>query len=51
MTALPLDGRGPGRKYLEQTRKFSYFSWYETATLTLQTDALFFLDVISPLQK
>lgn len=48
---LPLGSGGSGEAYLATKRNYSYFSWYETGTLTLQTDAIFFLDLISPLQE
>ena len=48
---LPLGTSGPGEQYLATKRNYSYFSWYETGTLTLQTDAIFFLDEISPLHE
>ena len=48
---LPLGTSGPGGRYLATKRNYSYFSWYETGTLTLQTDAIFFLDEISPLHE
>ena len=48
---LPLGTDRRGEKYLDQKRSYSYFSWSETSTLTTQTDALIFIDEITPLQK
>jgi erythromycin esterase-like protein len=48
---LPLHtGAGP-EQYLDHKRRLSYFSWYEIATINRQTDAIFFLDEISPLRE
>ncbi|MCG8407604.1 MAG: erythromycin esterase family protein [Phycisphaerales bacterium] len=47
---LPLHSKDPGRRYLDRKRRYSYFSWNENGTLTKQTDALFFIDEISPLR-
>ncbi|MCP3918466.1 MAG: erythromycin esterase family protein [bacterium] len=46
---LPLHSGSVGERYLDEKRRLSYFSWYETATLTRQTDALIFIDAITPL--
>jgi erythromycin esterase-like protein len=48
---LPLHTGAAGERYLAGKRRFSYFSWYETATLTRQTDALFFIDEITALHE
>jgi erythromycin esterase-like protein len=48
---LPLGTGEPGERYLATKRDHSYFSWSETSTLGLQTDAIFFLDEISPLKE
>jgi hypothetical protein len=48
---LPLHTGLPGEKYLDRKRTYSYFSWSETSTLTTQTDALFFIEEITPLRK
>jgi erythromycin esterase-like protein len=48
---LPLGTDEKGERYLAQPRNYSYFTWFETGTLTKQTDALFFLDVVSPLHE
>ncbi len=46
---LPLHSGSEAERYLDEKRQLSYFSWYETATLPRQTDALIFMDVITPL--
>jgi erythromycin esterase-like protein len=48
---LPIGSGQAGEQYLSQPRLHSYFSWSETATLNRQTDAIFFVAEISPLQK
>ena len=48
---LPLHTGGVGERYLDEKRRFSYFTWYETATLNRQTDARFSLDEIRPLTE
>lgn len=48
---LPLHTGEPGEEYLDEKRRVSYFSWFETATLSKQTDAIFFLDEITPLEN
>lgn len=48
---LPLHFEHPGRRYIDRKRRYSYFTWDEIGTLTKQTDAIFFLDEISPLRK
>jgi erythromycin esterase-like protein len=48
---LPLHTGARPERYLDRKRRLSYFSWYETATLTVQADALFFLDEITPLEE
>lgn len=46
---LPLHTGADGERYLDVKRRISYFTWFETATLTRQTDAIFFIDEITPL--
>ncbi len=46
---LPLHSGSLGERYLASARRHSYFTWDETSTLPRQTDALFFLDEITPL--
>ena len=48
---LPLHTGEKGEQYLDGKRSYSYFSWSKTSTLTTQTDALFFIDEITPLRK
>lgn len=48
---LPLGSGKPGESYLAKPRRHSYFSWSETSTLSRQTDAIFFLEKISPLHE
>ncbi len=48
---LPLGTGAVGESYLATKRNYSYFTWSETGTLTLQTDAIFFLDTVTPLSE
>ncbi len=48
---LPLQTSARGERYLDRKRRLSYFSWYEVATLTAQTDALFFVDEVTPIRE
>ncbi len=48
---LPLHSGEHGERYIDRKRRYSYFTWDEISTLTKQTDALLFLDEISPLRE